>query len=265
MPATSNFTGSIPEYYDTHLGPAWFDAFAIDLAQRLPTKPAGAVLETACGTGLVTRRIRERLDPAIRLVATDFSKPMLDYARGQLGEKGIEWREADAGALPFGDGEFGAVVCAFGFMFVPDKQAAFREARRVLNDKGLLLFDTWDRVEESAHEAAAGQLMQELFPGEPDMHFNTPHVLHDPALLTNLLAGAGFRNVKIEKRRLPMDRVSARTLATGLIRGTPRSLLLGKRGVSLDDAVERLTAALEKIGGADPYRGSAQALMVEAR
>ena len=100
----ASFTGSIPEYYDSCLGPAWFDAFAVDLAQRLPVKPPGDVLEIACGTGLVTRRVRERLDPAVRLVATDLSKAMLDYARGKLsGRQGIEWREADALNLPFAD------------------------------------------------------------------------------------------------------------------------------------------------------------------
>ena len=136
----ASFSGSIPEYYDRCLGPAWFDAFAADLARRLPAKPPGDVLEIACGTGLVTRRLRERLDSTVRLVATDLSNAMLDYARAKLSEsKDIAWREADAVKLPFGDGEFGAVVCAFGVMFVPDKQAAFREARRVLKEGGILL------------------------------------------------------------------------------------------------------------------------------
>ena len=54
---------------------------------------------------------------------------MLDYARGRRGSgKAIELREADATNLPFSDGEFGAVVCGFGFMFVPDKERRF--ARR---------------------------------------------------------------------------------------------------------------------------------------
>ena len=266
MAATSTFTGSIPEYYDSYLGPAWFDAFAAELAQRLPTKPPGAVLEIACGTGLVTRRVRERLDRSMRLVATDLSKPMLDYARGKSGEgKGIEWREADAANLPFGDGEFGAVVCAFGFMFVPDKQAAFSEARRVLVDDGLLLFDVWDRVEENPHVAVIAAIFEDLFPGDPEMRFTAPYEMHDPALLRELLAGAGFRDVKIEKKRLPLDRVSARTMATGAIRGTPRSLLIEKRGISLDEVVEQVTTALARTGGAEPYRGSAQALIVEAR
>jgi ubiquinone/menaquinone biosynthesis C-methylase UbiE len=86
------------------------------------------VLEVACGTGLVTRRLREHMDPARRLFASDISKAMLDYARKKLIHcEGIEWREADAASLPFDAGEFSAVVCAFGVMFVPDKRAVFRD------------------------------------------------------------------------------------------------------------------------------------------
>ena len=62
-----------------------------------------------------------------------------------------------------------------------------------------------------------------------------------------------------------MAKVSARTIATGQIRGTPRSLLIEKRGVALDDVIEKVTAALAKRGGADPYRGPVQAVVAEAR
>jgi SAM-dependent methyltransferase len=263
---SSNFSGSVPEYYDSCLGPAWFDAFAVDLAQRLPTNPPGDVLEIACGTGRVTRRARERLDPTVRLVATDLSTAMLDYARGKLRDsKDIEWREADAINLPFSDSEFGAVVCAFGVMFVPDKEAAFKEAYRVLKEGGILLFNVWDRIEENPHNAACAEVVEGLFPGDDEMRFRIPYEMHDPALLQQLLAQAHFGDVKIEKRRLQVDRVSARTIATGQIRGTPRSLLIEMRGVPLDEVVEKVTAALARIGGADPYRGSAQAVVVEAR
>ena len=112
----ANFTGSIPEYYDRIMGPALFDPFAADLVRRLVEKPSGDVLEIACGTGVVTRRLRERLHPAVRLVATDLSEAMLGFARGKVPGK-IEWKTADAGRLPFGDAEFGAAVCAFGVMF----------------------------------------------------------------------------------------------------------------------------------------------------
>ena len=261
----ANFSGSIPEFYDSCLGPAWFDAYAADLAQRLPARPPGGVLEIACGTGLVTRHLRERLDPAVRLVASDLSKAMLDYARGKLGSrKGIEWREADAAKLPFGDGEFGAVVCAFGVMFVPDRPAAFREARRVLKEGGILLFNVWDRIEENPHAEANAQVIEGLFPGDEEMRFRIPFEMHDPGLLRRLLAVARFRELKLETKRIQIDRVSARTVAIGSIRGTPRSLLIEKRGASLDDVIEKVTAALAKSGGADPYRGSTQAVVVEA-
>lgn len=263
---SASFTGSIPQYYDSCLGPAWFDAFAADLAQRLPAEPPGDVLEIACGTGRVTRRLREQLDPVFRLVATDLSAAMLDYARGKLGDrKDIEWREADAVKLPFRDGEFGAVVCAFGIMFVPDRQAAFKEARRVLKEGGILLFNVWDRIEENPHAAVNAQVVEDLFPGDLELRFRAPFEMYDPALLRQLLAEARFQEVRIEKQRHQVDRVSARTVSTGLIRGTPRSLLIEKRGVPLDEVIEKVTAALTKIGGADPYRGPAQAVVVEAR
>jgi ubiquinone/menaquinone biosynthesis C-methylase UbiE len=56
----------------------------------------------------------------------------------------VEWKEADASALPFPDRSFEAVVCQFGLMFVPDKEAAIREAYRVLASDGVLLFSVWD-------------------------------------------------------------------------------------------------------------------------
>ena len=263
---SASFTGQIPEYYDRCLGPAWFDVFAADLAQRLPAQPGGDVLEVACGTGCVTRRLRERLDPKLRLVASDISKAMLDHARGKLQDlKPIEWREADACKLPFAGGEFGALACAFGFMFVPDRAAALREARRVLKEGGLLLFNVWDAIEENQHAAVASQVVESFFPGDAEMRFKVPYEMRSFDLLRALLKEARFREQRIEKKRLPLGAVSARTIATGQIRGTPRSLLIEKRGVALDEVIEKVSAALAKAGGADPYRGFAQAVVVEAR
>ena len=191
---------------------------------------------------------------------------MLDYARSKLSDRrGIEWGEADAGKLPFGNGEFGAVVCAFGLMFVPDKHAAFREARRVLKEGGILLFSVWDCIEDNPHAAINAQIVEALFPDDEEMRFRIPYEMHNPALLRQILADNGFRDVQIEKRRLLLDRVSARAVAIGQIRGTPRSLLIEKRGVSLDEVTDKVAAALAQAGGENPYRGVAQAIVVEAR
>lgn len=260
--ASASFTG--PQYYNDCIGPIWFDPFAADLVQRLPERPPGDVLEIACGTGLVTRRLRERLSPSLRLVATDLSKTMLDYARAKLdGRKDIEWREADALKLPFEDNKFGAVVCGFGIMFVPDRQAALREARRVLTEGGILLFNVWDSIEENPHALANAGVVEAMFPGDPEMKFRMPYDMNDPGLLRRLLAGARFRETRIETKRFPIAGADPRSIATGQIRGTPRSALIEKRGVSLDLVIEKVTDALVRTGG-DPYRGHAQAVIVQA-
>ena len=67
----ATFTGSIPQYYDDCLGKAYFGPPAAELVRRLPARPAGDVLEIACGTGQVTRRLRSHLDRSLKLVATD--------------------------------------------------------------------------------------------------------------------------------------------------------------------------------------------------
>jgi len=240
------------------------DPFAADLAQRLPERPPGDVLEIACGTGIVTRRLRERLSPSLRLVATDLSKAMLDYARAELGSrKDIEWREADALKLPFEDKQFGAVVCGFGIMFVPDRQAALKELRRVLLEGGILLFNVWDSIEENLHALANAEVLEAMFPGDLEMKFRFPYEMNDPELLRRLLAGASFRETRIETKRIPIAGADPRSIATGQIRGTPRSALLENRGVSLDLAIERVTDALTRTGG-DPYNGHAQAIIVQA-
>jgi ubiquinone/menaquinone biosynthesis C-methylase UbiE len=260
---TPAFTG--PQFYNDYTGPLWFGPFADELAHRLPHLPPGDVLEVACGTGLVTRGLRERLDPGLRLVATDLSKPMLEYARTKLAHlAGIDWREADALRLPFADGEFGAAVCGLGIMFVADRLAALKEMRRVLKADGLLLLSVWDRIEENPHALANAQVVEAMFPGDAEMRFRTPYEMHDAHRLRELLEGAGFREARLETRRIPFSGADPRRMAIGQFRGTPRSALLEKRGVSVEDAIDKVAAALSQSGG-DPYSGYAQALIVQAR
>lgn len=260
--ASASFTG--PRYYDENLEPAWFGPFAQDLVARLPRELPGPVLEIACGTGAVTRPLRQRLAPSVELVATDLSPAMLEYARSRApGVTGITWREADAQQLPFEDGGFAAVVCGFGFMFPPDRQLALREARRVLAPGGRLLFNVWDRIEENPHALANAQVIESLFPDDPQMKFRLPYDMHDEAVLRQWLQAAGFGAVRVEKRRLPVVAADPQRIAEGQIRGTPRSALLAERGVALEEVIAGVAAALVRQGG-NPYHGSAQAVVVEA-
>jgi len=261
---SANFDGSMPEYYDSIMGPAQFDVFGVDLARRLPEKPPGDVLEVACGTGVVTRRLRERLDRGVRLVATDLSDAMLQYARGKVAGR-IEWQKADAAALPFPDASFGALVCAFGVMFVPDKKAVFREARRVLRPGGVLLFNVWDGLDANPQSRATNDVIETMFPDDPEMRFRGPFEFNDRALLGSLLTGARFGEARMEPVRLDVRAASAREYATGQLKGTPRGALFAQRGVSIDRVIDNAAAALAALGGEAPFRCTAQALVVEAR
>jgi SAM-dependent methyltransferase len=240
------------------------EPFAADLARRLPEHPSGDVLEIACGTGLVTRRLRERLRPSVRLVATDVSRAMLDYAQAKHDARlDIEWREADAMKLPFEDNEFTAVVCGFGIMFMPDHQAALKETRRVLKEGGILLFDVWDDIAENPHALAAAEVLEALFPGDPAVNYRFPYEMADRGLLRELLAIAGFGEVRIETKRIPVAGADPLSIATGQIRGTGRAAVIEQRGVSLDAVIHKVANALV-IAGGNPYNGQAQAVIVIA-
>src|SRR5512144_607585 len=141
------FSGSIPENYDRYMVPLIFEPFAADIARRAAALSPSAVLETAAGSGVVTRALAPRLAPGARYVVTDLNQPMLDYAASrQAPDRRIQWRRADALALPFEDAAFDLVCCQFGAMFFPDRPAAYREARRVLKPGGCFLFSVWDRI-----------------------------------------------------------------------------------------------------------------------
>jgi ubiquinone/menaquinone biosynthesis C-methylase UbiE len=53
------------------------------------------VLETAVGTGVVTRALVSTLPEGVSIVATDLNQPMLDYASSQLSSERVTWRQAD--------------------------------------------------------------------------------------------------------------------------------------------------------------------------
>jgi ubiquinone/menaquinone biosynthesis C-methylase UbiE len=263
--ATTHTTFTGPQYYDEYLGPVQFGPFARFLAERLPARPPGDVLELACGTGLLTRELRGRLEPGVKIVATDLSKPMLDYASSkQPALAGVEWREADMMALPFGDGAFGAVACAFGFMFAPDRAAALKEARRVLMRGGWLALSVWDAIEEQTPSVANAQAMGALFPGDPEMVFMVPFEMHDMDTTRGLLEAAGFGDVQVTRKRHDIGGADPRKIAIGQVRGTPRSAMIEKKGVALDDAIDRVTASLVAQGGS-PYTGHVQGFVLTAR
>ena len=262
------FAGSIPENYDRHMVPLIFESYARDIARRAAALSPAAVLETAAGSGAVTRALAPGLPPDARYVVTDLNQPMLDYAATrQNPDNRISWRQADAQALPFEDAAFDLVLCQFGVMFLPDRPSAYREARRVLKPDGWFLFNAWDRIEENVFADDVTRALAEFFPDDPPRFMaRTPHGYHDIALIRSDLAKAGFSNVTIETRAEESHAPSAREVATAYCQGTPLRNEIEARGADkLEAATEHAASALARKHGNGEVAAKIQAHVVLAR
>jgi ubiquinone/menaquinone biosynthesis C-methylase UbiE len=260
------FSGSIPAFYDRHLGPLLMQPYATDLAGRLADIASGHVLETAAGTGILTRTLARTLPETVEIVATDLNQPMVDFAAAQPGAVRVTWRQADALALPFTDASFEAVVCQFGVMFFPDKIAGFREARRVLKPGGRFLFNAWDRIEESEISHIVTEAMVARF-HDDGLRFleRTPHGYHDVARIRGELAAAGFTSIAIETIRLESRAASPREAVIGLCQGTPlRNEIEARDPAGLDVATEAAASAVAARFGSGLVSAEMQAHVVIA-
>ena len=260
------FVGSIPENYDQYLGPVLFEPYAADLAARLNPPKNGTVLELACGTGIMTRRLREKLPLEVNVVATDLNEAMLSYAKIKFpASVGIEWKQADAADLPFAEKTFDAIVCQFGLMFFPDKEKAARETYRVLKPGGTFLFNVWDSIEDNDLPHIAHRIISEFFDNNPPNFYEIPFSFHDPESIRTLLATAGFREIRISLVPLIATAPAAHELAKGLVHGNPVIAAIRERDESIIPVIETsiATAVAGRLGDA-PVRAKMQALVCSA-
>jgi SAM-dependent methyltransferase len=258
------YSGSVPAFYDRYRRPV-FELYATDLVSRLPKAGGLRVLELACGTGIVTRRLREALPESATLVATDLNEAMLAYAQAAVAVDGIVWQQADAQALVFDDGSFDVVVCQFGFMFLPDKVRGFREARRVLGSGGLLLANVWHSLDANPAVGAVHASLARLFPDDPPRFLETPYGYHDSERIRADMSAAGWEDVQLEDVRLRSVAPSAADFAAGFTLGTPLAHELAARGSDVDAVTRALTAALIPVGGDSPFEAQLAAIVITAR
>jgi ubiquinone/menaquinone biosynthesis C-methylase UbiE len=261
------FAGSIPEIYDRYLVPLIFEQYARDLATRVARTNPCDVLETAAGTGVLTRALASALPAHARIVATDLNQPMLDRAKAQqIRHAGIEWKQADALDLPFEDQSFDIVACQFGAMFFPDKVQGYRQARRVLRPGGRFLFAVWDRISENEFADTITEALAVMFPDDPPRFLaRTPHGYHDPDRIRTELNEAGFSEISIDAVEHRSRASSARDAAIGYCQGTPlRNEIEARDASRLLEATEHAAEAVAKRFGPGPIDGRIRALVITA-
>jgi SAM-dependent methyltransferase len=262
----AGFFGNIPQYYDRGLGPMIFADYAVEIAQRVAAGNPARVLETAAGTGIVTRQLRNALPADAHVTATDLNPPMLDVARAKFraGEQ-VEFQPADAVALPFADGSFDAVVCQFGLMFYPDKAKSFAEVWRVLAPGGRYAFSVWDSHRYNPFGRIAHQVAGSFFPTDPPSFYGVPFSCHQIDPIKEFLIEADFTGINAAVVSLDKVIPDVAGFARAAVCGNPLiDLIRARGGVELERIVEALVQEYRREFGADPGRMPLQAILFSA-
>jgi len=263
MEKTAAFAGSIPANYERYLGPFLFEPYALDLVSRLQDKKYNDILEIACGTGRVTKRLSSSVKHDT-LTATDLNQDMIDIAKGIVADQRIKWQQADALALPFNDNSFDLVVIQFGIMFFPDREKGLKEAYRVLKPGGKLVFSTWDKVETVPAIHEGRKIIESYFEDNPPVFYSVPFSMYDEKELKAITGNAGFKNIKTELVKKEGSSPSASDLTKGIVEGNPVYLSIIERiPASLNNIkADVKNKLLEKFG--EPIKCPLQAWVVEA-
>ena len=109
-------------------------------------KPGERVIETACGSGLVTKAIAAAVGPSGDVLATDLSQNMVDLTARSCVAEGLDWvmtARMDADDLDVEEERFDAAVCALGLMYVPDPRQAVMSMRRAVRSSGRVVATVW--------------------------------------------------------------------------------------------------------------------------
>jgi ubiquinone/menaquinone biosynthesis C-methylase UbiE len=194
LPSYAMNQQGFPEMYERWLAGPLFRPWAELTLDEMKLSPRDRVLDIACGTGVVARAARERLGDAGYVVGVDISPDMLAVARAVA--PSVDWREGNAGALPFNEGEqFDVVICQQGLQFFPDKLAAAGQMRRALAKGGRLAVTTWLSDDEVPFFRELRQVAERHLGAIADQRYS----FGDPALLAALLQEAGFHDVRLKR------------------------------------------------------------------
>lgn len=179
------------ERYESKFVPAMFGEWAPHLVEIAGVSAGQAVLDVACGTGVVARAAAERVETTGSVIGVDLNDAMLTVARRLRPD--IEWHQGDVAALPFPDGEFDAALCQSAMFFFPDPAQALREMARVVTDDGVVAVQVFSELESQVGYGRFAEVVARHAGPDAVELFGTYWKLGDLDHCASLLERAGLR------------------------------------------------------------------------
>lgn len=210
--------------YEEKFVPAVFGTWAPVVADAASIAPGDAVLDVACGTGVLAREVARRIGPAGSVTGLDVNEGMLAVARRINPE--IDWRRGDTEALPFADESFDAVVCQFALMYFPDRVKALQEMWRVLRPGGRLAVASWAPLDRARGYDVLAGIAGQRTNQEATAVLRAPFVLGDVDELLELYRMAGISRASIDTSQRHARFASVEEFVETEVRGSPMDDLL---------------------------------------
>ncbi len=224
---------SVAEACERYMMSAFGNAWGQDLVEVAAPGTGQRVLDVACGTGAVARAAAGRVGATGHVVGIDLNPAMLAMAHDD--GPPIEWREANATALPFADATFDLVCCHQGLQFFPDRSAALREMRRVLVPGGRLALGVWRRLEHQPFYAALTDALERHVSAQAAASLRAAFTLGEAQELRALIADAGFRELHMRIRSRLTRWPSLEDYVFGYLAGAPMAPAVA----ALDDTARK--------------------------
>jgi ubiquinone/menaquinone biosynthesis C-methylase UbiE len=185
--------------YDRYIG-RWSRLFVPAVLAAANVAPGHRVLDISTGTGEAALMTLPIVGASGLVIGADISPAMLEGARDRLDEPSFLPIAADGQALPFGNGSFDAVICQLGLQFFPDPARGLAEFRRVLRIGGWVGACVISTPDRAPMWGILADVLSRFLPEQRDI-LHLSFALADPKRLEQLLANAGFRDVRVERQK----------------------------------------------------------------
>ena len=224
------------------------------LDAKAAAQPGESVLDVGCGTGETSRGLAACVGAAGRVEGVDISALLLDIAHNTgPNPEYLTFLNADAAEHSFDSAAYDLIYSRFGVMFFPQPEAAFRNLKGALKERGRLVFMCWRSLAENPWmdlaAKAAFQVLPTTAPAAPGAP--GPFAFADPEHVRRILDTAGYATVEIT----PVDD----TLAMGAIDDAVQySMQMGPAGRAMDgaNADEKAAVAVAMSQALTPYAGA---------